>query len=70
MRARLVPLDNGPPVELVKDLTLAVAAADSDLEVVRAALDQAHRTLAAGHADEDFASITGHIADEGEAGGF
>jgi 3-hydroxyisobutyrate dehydrogenase-like beta-hydroxyacid dehydrogenase len=55
---------------LAKDLTLAVAAADSDLEVVRAALDQAHRTLAAGHAGEDFASITGHIADEGEAGGF
>jgi 3-hydroxyisobutyrate dehydrogenase-like beta-hydroxyacid dehydrogenase len=55
---------------LTKDLMLAVTAAGSDLEVTRAALDQAHRTLAAGHSEEDFASITGHIADEGEAGGF
>ena len=53
---------------LVKDLALAVAAADSDLELTRAALDEGRRTLAAGHSDEDFASITGHIADEGSAG--
>jgi 3-hydroxyisobutyrate dehydrogenase-like beta-hydroxyacid dehydrogenase len=50
---------------ITKDLTLAVNAAGSDLEVTRAALDQAHRALAAGHSGEDFAAITGHIADEG-----
>lgn len=55
---------------IVKDLALAVSAAGSDLEVTRAVLDQAHRTLAAGHSGEDFASITGHIADEGSAGSF
>ena len=53
---------------MAKDLRLAVAAADSDLAVTRAALDQAVRTLAAGHAGEDYACIAGHIADEGEAG--
>ncbi|HUR52453.1 MAG TPA: NAD(P)-dependent oxidoreductase [Mycobacteriales bacterium] len=52
---------------LAKDLALAVKAADSDLEVTRAALDQAHRTLDAGHSGEDYSSITGHIADEGSA---
>ena len=52
---------------LAKDLDLAVTAADSDLEVTRACLDQAKRTLAAGHSGEDFAAITGHLADEGEA---
>ena len=55
---------------MAKDLALAVAAADSDLEVTRAALDQARRTVDAGHSGEDYASITGHVADEGEAGGF
>jgi len=53
---------------MAKDLALAVAAADSDLEVTRATLDQARRTLAAGHGGEDYSSITGHIADEGSAG--
>jgi len=53
---------------ITKDLTLAVDAADSDLEVTRAVLDQARRALAAGHSGEDFAAITGHIADEGAAG--
>jgi 3-hydroxyisobutyrate dehydrogenase len=56
-------------VDLVaKDLELAVRAADSDLQVTRACLDQAYRTIAAGHGGEDYAAITGHIADEGEAG--
>lgn len=55
---------------MAKDLALAVAAAGSDLEVTRAALDQAHRTLAAGHSGEDYSAITGHIADEGSAGSF
>ena len=54
---------------LAKDLDLAVTSADSDLEVTRACLDQAKRTLAAGHSGEDYASITGHLAGEGEAGG-
>jgi 3-hydroxyisobutyrate dehydrogenase len=53
---------------LAKDLALAVDAADSDLEVTRACLDQARRALAAGHSGEDYAAIIGHVADEGEAG--
>jgi 3-hydroxyisobutyrate dehydrogenase-like beta-hydroxyacid dehydrogenase len=53
-----------------KDLALAVAASDSDLELTRAALDQARRALAAGHGGEDYAAITGHVADEGSAGSF
>jgi 3-hydroxyisobutyrate dehydrogenase len=55
---------------LAKDLTLAVKAADSDLEVTRAALDQAHRTLDAGHSGEDYSAITGHVADEGSPDSF
>jgi 3-hydroxyisobutyrate dehydrogenase len=53
---------------LAKDLALAVDAADSDLEVTRACLDQTRRALAAGHAGEDYAAVIGHLADEGEAG--
>ncbi|MCU1595847.1 MAG: 6-phosphogluconate dehydrogenase NAD-binding protein [Frankiales bacterium] len=53
---------------MAKDLDLAVRAAGTDLEVTRAAYDQARRTLAAGHSGEDYAAIAGHIADEGEAG--
>lgn len=53
---------------MAKDLDLAVKAADSDLTVTRACLDQAQRSLAAGHSGEDYAAITGHLADEGEAG--
>jgi len=53
---------------MAKDLDLAVRAADSDLEVTRACLDQARRTLAAGHCGEDYAALTGHLAGEGEAG--
>jgi len=55
---------------LAKDLALAVKAADSDLEVTRAALDQAHRTLDAGHGGEDFSAITGHVSDEGSSDSF
>ena len=55
---------------LAKDLELAVRAADSDLEVTRACLDQASRALAAGHSGEDYAAVTGHIAEEGEAGSY
>jgi 3-hydroxyisobutyrate dehydrogenase len=54
---------------MAKDLDLAVTSADSDLEVTRACLDQAKRTLAAGHAGEDYSAITGHLAGEGEANG-
>ena len=50
---------------MVKDLELAVKAADSDLELTRAALDQARRAVDAGHGGEDYAAITGHLADEG-----
>jgi 3-hydroxyisobutyrate dehydrogenase len=55
---------------MAKDLDLAVTSADSDLEVTRACLDQAKRTLAAGHSGEDYAAITGHLAGEGEANGY
>jgi 3-hydroxyisobutyrate dehydrogenase len=54
---------------LAKDLDLAVTSAGSDLEVTRACLDQAKRTLAAGHSGEDYSAITGHLAGEGEASG-
>jgi 3-hydroxyisobutyrate dehydrogenase len=53
---------------LAKDLDLAVSAArDAQLEVTRAALDAARRTIDAGHSGEDYAAIIGHLADEGEA---
>lgn len=55
---------------MTKDLELAVKAADSDLGVTRAALDQARRALAAGHSGEDYAAITGHLADEGSSSSF
>ena len=55
---------------MTKDLELAVKAADSDLLLTRAALDQARRAIAAGHSGEDYAAITGHLADEGSAGSF
>jgi 3-hydroxyisobutyrate dehydrogenase len=55
---------------MAKDLDLAVTSADSDLEVTRACLDQAKRTLAAGHSGEDYSAISGHIAGEGEAGSY
>lgn len=53
---------------LAKDLDLAVRAArDAELEVTRAALDAARKTINAGHSGEDYAAIIGHLADEGEA---
>ena len=53
---------------LAKDLALAVdAARDAELEVTRAALDAARKTIAAGHSGDDYAAIIGHLADEGEA---
>ncbi|MGZ6791990.1 MAG: NAD(P)-dependent oxidoreductase [Mycobacteriales bacterium] len=55
---------------MAKDLGLAVDAADSDLAVTRACLEQARRTLAAGHSGEDYAAITGHVADEGSASSY
>jgi 3-hydroxyisobutyrate dehydrogenase len=55
---------------LVKDLELAMKAADSDLLLTGAALEQGRRAIAAGHAGEDYAAITGHVADEGSAGSF
>ncbi len=54
---------------MAKDLDLAVTSADSDLEVTRACLDQAKRALAAGHSGEDYAALTGHLAEEGAASG-
>ena len=55
---------------MAKDLDLAVTAADSDLEVTRACLDQAKRALEAGHSGEDYAALTGHLADEGSASSY
>jgi 3-hydroxyisobutyrate dehydrogenase len=52
---------------MAKDLDLAVTSADSDLQVTRACLELAKRALAAGHSGEDYAALTGHVADEGEA---
>jgi 3-hydroxyisobutyrate dehydrogenase len=53
---------------LAKDLGLAVdAARDAELEVTRAVLDAARKTLDAGHSGEDYAAIIGHLSDEGEA---
>jgi 3-hydroxyisobutyrate dehydrogenase len=53
---------------LAKDLDLAVRAArDAELEVTRAVLDAARKTIDAGHSGEDYAAIIGHLADEGEA---
>jgi 3-hydroxyisobutyrate dehydrogenase-like beta-hydroxyacid dehydrogenase len=52
---------------MVKDLQLAVEAAGDDLQVTRSVLHQARGALTSGHAGEDYASITGHLADEGAA---
>lgn len=55
---------------MAKDLDLAVRSADSDLPVTAACLTQARRTVDAGHSGEDYAAITGHAADEGEASSY
>jgi 3-hydroxyisobutyrate dehydrogenase len=53
---------------MAKDLDLAVRTArDAKLDVTRAALDAARRTIDAGHSGDDYAAMIGHIADEGEA---
>lgn len=55
---------------MTKDLELAVRAAGADLAVTRASLEQAQRAVDAGHSGEDYAAMTGHVADEGEAGSY
>lgn len=55
---------------MAKDLDLALRAADSDLPVTAACLTQARRAVDAGHSGEDYAAMTGHAADEGEAGSY
>ncbi|HVE64140.1 MAG TPA: NAD(P)-dependent oxidoreductase [Mycobacteriales bacterium] len=51
---------------MAKDLDLAVRAAagvaETGLPVTRAALEQARSALHAGHSDEDYAAVIGHIA--------
>jgi 3-hydroxyisobutyrate dehydrogenase len=56
---------------MAKDLDLAVRTArDAKLDVTRAALDAARRSIDAGHSGEDYAAIVGHLADEGEANSY
>jgi 3-hydroxyisobutyrate dehydrogenase len=56
---------------MAKDLDLAVRTArDAKLDVTRAALDAARRSIDAGHSGEDYAAIIGHLADEGEANSY
>lgn len=55
---------------MAKDLDLAITAADGDLAVTRAVLEQAKRAIDAGHSGDDYAAITGHVADEGEASSY
>ena len=50
---------------MTKDLTLAVAAADGDLALTRAALAAAHDAINAGHGDDDYAALAGHVGYEG-----
>ncbi len=52
---------------ITKDLALAVAAADGDLALTRAALQAARDAVAAGHGDDDYAALAGHIGYEGAA---
>ena len=46
MRARLVPLDNGPPIELVKDLTLVGRVEDCDVRLDHKSVSKLHCILA------------------------
>ena len=46
MRARLVPLDNAPPVELVKDLTLIGRVEDCDVRFDHKSVSKLHCILA------------------------
>jgi pSer/pThr/pTyr-binding forkhead associated (FHA) protein len=45
MRARLVPLDNGPPIELVKDLTLVGRNDDCDIRLDHKSVSKLHCVL-------------------------
>lgn len=45
MRARLVPLDGGPPVELAKDLTLVGRNEDCDLRLDHKSVSKLHCIL-------------------------
>ena len=50
---------------MAKDLDLALAAADDDLALTRAALAAARDALAAGHANEDYSALAGYLGYEG-----
>lgn len=52
---------------MTKDLDLAVAAADGDLALTRAALLAARAAIDAGHGEDDYAALAGHIGYEGAA---
>jgi len=52
---------------MAKDLALAVGAADGDLALTRAALHAARGAIGAGHGEDDYASLAGHIGYEGAA---
>jgi 3-hydroxyisobutyrate dehydrogenase len=52
---------------MTKDLALAMDAADGDLALTAAALHAAREAVAAGHGDDDYASLAGHIGYEGSA---
>ena len=45
MRARLIPLDGGPAVELVKDLTVVGRADDADLKIDHKSVSKLHCVL-------------------------
>jgi hypothetical protein len=46
MRAQLIPLDGGPPVEIIKDLTLVGRRADCDLRLPQPGVSRIHCVLA------------------------
>ena len=52
---------------MAKDLGLALDAADGDLALTRAALSAARDAVNAGHGEDDYAALAGHIGYEGSA---
>src|SRR5208282_1625649 len=42
MRAQLIPLDGGPPIEIVKDMTLVGRKEDSDLRLDHKSVSKLH----------------------------
>jgi 3-hydroxyisobutyrate dehydrogenase len=53
---------------MAKDLDLALrAGGDGDLALTRAALEAAREAVSAGHGDDDYAALAGHIGYEGSA---